>query len=56
MACDLQWPPGPGIFLYRVAIVRSVTVRIGSSIKRVGWVPGSRKVGGEIGVSGERYS
>jgi hypothetical protein len=33
-----------------------VTVRMGSSINKVGCVPGSRNVGGEIGVSGERYS
>ncbi len=36
-------------------MVRSVTTRIGSPWRSVTWVDGSRKVGGEIGVSGERY-
>lgn len=41
---------------YRLAIVNRVTVKTGSSVSRVGWVPGFLKVGGDIGVNGERYS
>jgi hypothetical protein len=36
-------------------MVRRVTERIGSSVRRVKWEPGSLKVGGEIGVIGDRY-
>jgi hypothetical protein len=41
---------------YLDAMVRRVTVRIGSSVNRVKWEAGLRKVGGEMGVRGDRYS
>jgi hypothetical protein len=41
---------------YLDAMVRSVTVRIGSSVRSVRWDAGLRNVGGEIGVRGERYA
>jgi hypothetical protein len=40
---------------YLDAIVRSVTVRIGSSVSSVKWDAGLLNVGGEIGVRGDRY-
>jgi hypothetical protein len=56
IAWDRQWPPVPGILLYLDAMVRSVTVRMGSSVSRVRWEAGLRNVGGDIGVRGERNS
>lgn len=56
IAFERDCPPVPGIFRYLEAIVRRVTVKTGSSVRRVRWEPGLRKVGGEMGVSGERYS
>jgi hypothetical protein len=36
-------------------MVNRVTVRMGSSVKSVAWEAGLLKVGGDIGVIGERY-
>jgi hypothetical protein len=40
---------------YLDAMVKSVTVRMGSSVNRVKWEAGLWNVGGEIGVRGDKY-
>jgi len=56
MACARQWAPVPGSLRYLEAIVKSVTVRMGSSVNNVRCDAGFRNVGGDIGVRGDKYA